>query len=223
MSTTVTISPTSEGNGVANVAAAGVAALGAALAAVLTDDAECQRMLAQVREEQRAARLASANLRTPDLARLAQSAREANFTVRAGRDWLRIDVPGQAPVWVAKRETGLALAGGREALQRVLVANTVSRLSQPLAARGFTVGQAPARRGRNDVELIAKAADNREIRVSVAASGDATVDPLNYHGTECDPLVKDLAAAVDGTITSYCRKPEYFGGGTVRIAPKQRV
>jgi len=221
MSTTVTISPNSDGSGIAALAAGSVAVVGSVFAAVLTDDAECKRMLEQARQEQQAQRLASVNLRTPDLRRLAQSAREAHFTVLEGRNWLRIDVPGQrVPVWVAKRDSGVTLAGGRETLQQVLVANSVSRLSQPLVQRGFTLRGVASQK---DFELVATNQDNLQLRITVASSGDATVDAVNYHGKECEEVVKDLAAAVDGSITAYHHKPEYFGGACVRIGTKQHV
>lgn len=222
MSTTVTISPASEDNSIGASAAATIAAVGSAFAAVLTDDADCKRMLEQARHEEQAQRLASVNLRTPDLRRLAQSAREAHFIVRETNNLVRIEVPGHRdPVWATKSDNGLAVIGGRESLQRVRVANTVSRLSQPLVQRGFTLKGGAS--GRNDFELVATNRDNRQIRITVASSGNAIIDAVNYHGKECEEVVKDLAAAVDGRITSYCHKPEYFGGTSVRIAPKQRV
>lgn len=222
MSTTVTISPSTEGSIIGAAAAGAIVAVTSAVAAVLSDDAECKRMLAQARQEQQAQRLASINLRTPDLRRLAQSAREAHFTVRETNSLIRIEVPGHRdPVWATKSESGLAVVGGRETLQRVLVANTVSRLSQPLVQRGFTLKGAVS--GRKDFELVAVNRDNRQLRISVASSGDATVDAVNYHGKECEEVVKDLAAAIDGRITAHHRKPEYFGGALLRNAVKQHV
>jgi hypothetical protein len=222
MSTTVTISPSDAGEGVILLAAATVAAAGFLLSAVLTDDAECKQMLEQARREQRAQRFGLLTLRTSDLGRLAQSAREAQFTVRENSNYIRIDVPGQRdPVWAVRTAHGIAIAGGADSGARVSVANTVSRLTQTLAARGSTLARVPSRQGRRGVEFAAPTANNRQLKIAVTPSGEAVVDAVNHHGPECDQAARDLAAAMDGRITSFSRKPEFFGGGGVLIGSKQ--
>ncbi len=223
MSTTVTISPSADGVGLIPVAAGAVAAVGSLLGAVLTDDAECKQMLEQARREQRAQRFASISLRTSDLGRLAQSAREAQFTVREHQDWVRIDVPGQRdPVWAARTAAGIAIVGGAESVGRVSVANSVSRITQTLALRGSTMTRVASRPGGRDVEFVATAPNNRQLKIAVTPSGEAVVAAVNHHGPECEQVARDLAAAMEGTVTSSCRKPEFFGGG-IRIGDKQRA
>lgn len=201
-----------------------VAAIGSVLGAVLIDDAECQRMLEQARLEQRAQRFANLTLKTFDLGRLAQSAREARFGVRETKDWLRIDVPGQRdPVWAARTSTGIAMVGGAETADRVKVANSVSRLTQTLASKGATLARVPSgSRGRN-TEFEAVMPDNRRLKIAVTPSGNAVVDAVNHLGPECERVVRDLAAAMEGTITSSRRKPEYFGSAAVEVGRKQRA
>ena len=218
MSTTVTINP------VVSVCAATVAGIGALLGAVLIDDADCQRMLEQVRQDERAQRFASISLRSSDLARLAQGAREAQFSVRETKDWLRIDVPGQRdPVWATRTQEGIAIAGGARTIEQVSVANTVSRLTQMLASRGATVARVPARAGGRDVEFVATAADNRQLLIDVKPSGEAVVDAVNHRGPECETVARDLAAAMEGEITSFSRKPDYFGGVSARVRSRQNA
>ncbi len=223
MSITVTISPII---GVGVIAVVGVAAVASAavlMAAALTDDDECKEMLEQARTEQRAQRFASIRLRTSDLARLAQSAREAQFNVREHKDWVRIDVPGQRdPVWAAKTPGGISIVGGSESVGRVSVANSVSRLTQSLVSRGSTLARVPSRPGARDVQFVVTAPNNKQLQIAVTPSGEAVVDAVNHHGPECEQVARDLAAAMEGTVTSFCRKPEFFGGG-VRIGSKQRV
>jgi hypothetical protein len=222
MSTTVTINPSTDGVGVIPVAAAGVSAIGSLLGAVLTDDAECRQMLEQARLEQRAQRFASIKLRTSDLARLAQGAREAQFSVRETKNWLRIEVPGQRdPVWAARTPDGIAIVGGAETAGRVSVANTVSRLTQILASRGSSVAPVASRSGSREVEFVARSSDNKQLKIAVMPSGEAVVDAVNHRGPECEQVARDLAAAIEGTITSFCRKPEYFGSAAVRVGSKQ--
>jgi hypothetical protein len=222
MSTTVTISPAAAGEGLVLLAAASIAAAGFLLSAVLTDDAECQQMLEQARREQRAQRFGLITLRTSDLRRLAQSAREARFTVRETADYVRVDVPGQRdPVWAVRTPVGIAIAGGADSGARVSVANTVSRLTQTLAARGSRLTRVETRRADRSVEFAATTLADRQLTIAVTPSGEAVVDVVNHHGSECDRVVRDLAAGMEGTITSSHRKPEFFGGGGVLIGRKQ--
>ena len=224
MSTTVTISPII---GVGLVAVAGVAAVASVavlMASVLTDDAECKQMLEEARREQRAQRFVSIGLRSFDLSRLAQSAREAQFSVREHKDWVRIDVPGQRdPVWAARTTAGIAIVGGTQTAARVSVANTVSRLTQILASRGSIVTPVASRSTGREVEFVATSSDNKRLQIAVMPSGEAVVDAVNHRGSECEKIASDLAAAMEGTVTSYRRKPEFFGGAGVRVWGKQRA
>lgn len=135
---------------------------------------------------------------------------------------MRIDVAGQRdPVWATRTPTGISIVGGTGSVSRVLVANTVSRLTQTLASRGATV--TPVRTRANRVEFVAApASDQRQIHVAVTPTGEAIVDAINHHGPECETVARDLAAAMEGTITATCRKPEFFGGAVARIGAKQR-
>ena len=224
MSTTVTINPSADGVGVIPFAAAGVSAVGALLSAVLTDDADCRKMLEQARVEQRTQRFASIRLRTCDLSRLAQSAREAQFSIREGKDWLRIDVPGQRDsVWATRTPAGIAIVGGSESVGRVSMANSVSRVTQTLTSKGLSVSRMPSRPGRRDAEFVATAPGNRRLEIAIAPSGEAVVDAVNHRGPECEQIAQDLAASMEGTVTAYCRKPEFFGGGGVLAWSKQRA
>lgn len=243
MSTTVTIDPTADSAGVVPIAAAAAAAsavesalgaafigaaaatvaVGSSLVAALKDDAECRNMLEQARLEQRTERFAVIRLRTSDLGRLAQSAREAQFTVREARDWVRIDVPGQRDsVWAVRTPAGIAIAGGAESGARVSVANSVSRLTRTLASKGANVALVPSRDGRQHVEVVATTPDGKQLKIAVTPTGKATVDAVNHRGPECEQAVRDLAVAMEGSITHFCRKPEFFGGG-VQIGNKQRA
>lgn len=222
MSTTVTINPSADG--VTPIAAGAVSTIGSLLGAVLTDDADCQKMLELARVEQRTQRFASIKLRTCDLSRLAQSAREAQFSIRQGKDWLRIDVPGQRdPVWAARTPNGIAIVGGTESVGRVSMANSVSRLTQTLASKGLTVSRVPSRSGSRHVEFVATTPDNKQLQIAIRPGGEAVVDAVNHRGPECEQIARDLAAAMEGTVTAYCRKPEFFGGGAVLVGSKQRA
>lgn len=224
MSTTVTVSPAAEGSGLVPIVGGAVALVAAGLAAVLTDDAECRAMLETARRDQREQRFSTIRLRTSDLGRFVQSAREANLHVRQSGDWARIEMPGHRdPVWVVRTADGLTVAGGNPGVSQVLVANSVSRLTQTLAARGTVLTRVPQRTAVHPVEFVATGADNKQLHVAVDTSGAAVVDALNHHGPECEQVAQDLAVAMEGTITSFCRKPEYFGGAAVRLGVKQRA
>jgi hypothetical protein len=223
MSTTVTVSPSADGTGLVPLVGAALAGVATVFVAALSDDAECRRMLEAARNEQRAQRFASIRLRTMDLCRLAQSAREANLNVREGNGWMRIDVAGHDSVWATRTPTGVTIAGGSGSMSQVLVANAVSRLTQTLTSRGSTLKPVRQRSAAHPVEFVATGADRKQIHVAVTPAGEAIVDALNHHGPECETVVRDLAAAMEGTITSSCRKPEFFGGMGVRIGGKQRA
>ncbi len=58
--------------------------------------------------------------------------------------------------------------------------------------------------------------------VVVGRAGEAKVDPKNFAGRECEGVVRDLAAAIDGTIVSFCPKPEYHNPAPVKLCETAR-
>ncbi len=192
-----------------------------ALNAIAGRDPACEKLLAQTRNDLRRERLAALTLRSFDLRRLTQSARESRFTHRqldAGR--IRLATPTGAILWAARTPDGLRLVGQEQAIRSLLVANTASRALEHLRSRGLDV---TVRRSVNGELSIAGAGiQKRKIDVTVRPNGEAKVEPANY-GKSCGQQVNDLAHAVEGEIAYFKPKPEYFGGATVAVREKQHA
>jgi hypothetical protein len=224
MSTTVVITPAiaaSAGAGAALVPLAAIVgtALWAAARAAAHDPA-CAELLERSREQLRRERLATIELRTTDLERLRRCGVEARFEARAiARDSVRLSA-GDEPVWAARTESGIRLIGDEAALRRLLVANTTSRVVEFLRGRGLEVETRDVGR---ELVVVGRGSGRRAVEVAVGGTGEARVDLKNFAGKECEREVRDLAAALEGTITSFCPKPEYYGTAAVRAGSATRA
>ncbi len=224
MSTTVVISPVAAG-----AAGAGIASLvlgvgtgvWAAVQALTAQDETCRRLLAKSREQLRRERLAMAELSTTNLERLTQSALEAKFRPTPLPGGGVRFAAGPDPVWATRTPTGILLVGGEAALRRLLVANTTSRAVEHLKARGLRVETARTRSGA--ISLVGRSTGRQAIQVHITSSGEAHVDLDGFQGKACEQVVRDLATALEGTITRFCPKPEYYGGAAVTVKGTERV
>jgi hypothetical protein len=226
MSTTVVISPaTRSGSGTAGFLPLAVAVgtgLWAAAKAFARQDAACAKLLAKTREELHQERLGMIELQSADLARLARSAREANFAVSAlsGGD-LRFALGPHQPLWASRTPDGISLLGRENDLRRLLATHTASRAVEHLQSRGLTVQV--RRNTGGEVCLMGRGAGPQTVAVTVGASGTAQVDVQQSSGKACEQLVRDLATAIGGTITDFRPKPEYFGGTAVKAGGVARA
>ena len=227
MSTNVIISPVAAAAGTTAaapilplvLAAGAVLALGMALAAT---DEEYAALVKQSREELRRQRLATMQLRTTDLDRLVRSAGEAQFRMTplaAGS--VRLQTAARERIWLVRKPEGIRLVGHESALRRLAVANTTSRAVEHLQARGFRVTQKRQRSG--EIQISAAGRGREVVHVAVGGSGEAKVDPQHFAGRECERVVRDLAAAIDGTVVNFCPKPEYLTAAPVKVCGVTRA
>jgi hypothetical protein len=223
MSTTVTVSPAvttpTSPNGVLLPLALVGAGLWAVARAIAAQDETCARLLAQSRADLRQERLATLELRSVDLARLARSAREARFFTSAlPGGSLRLRAEQGHPVWAMRTPTGIQLLGGEAAMHRLLIANTTSRAAEALRANGFQVVATQNARGR--VGLVGKGVGRQVVTVSVGGSGEARMDLQGFQGKACEGIVRNLATAMEGTVTDFRLKPEYHSSAPVTVGGK---
>ena len=220
MSTNVIITPVATAAGTAAapilplvLAAGAVLAVGIALAAT---DEEYATLVKKSREELRRQRLGTMQLRTTDLDRLVRSAGEAHFRMTplaAGS--VRLQTGAHQRIWLVPKPEGICLVGHEPALRRLVVANTTSRAVEHLQAGGYRVKTALRRNG--EIQISAAGRGRQVVQVVVGGSGEATVDPQHFAGRECEGVVRDLAAAIDGTVVTFCPKPEYFNVAPVKV------
>lgn len=226
MSTTVVISPVAA-SGVAGSAVLPLAlvvgtGLWAAARAMAAQDEVCAKLLAKSREDLRRERLASIELRTADIERLTRSALEARFQATPlPRGGVRLVGGSGHPVWAARTPNGIQLIGGETSLRCLLVANTASRVAEHLRSRGLQVETGRTRTG--EITLVGKGVGAQAVEITVEASGEAQVDLGGFRGKECEQVVRDLATAIEGTITRFCPKPEYYGGAAVKVGGTERA
>ena len=195
------------------LAAGAVLAVGMALAAT---DEEYAELVKKSREELRRQRLATMQLRTTDLDRLVRSADEARFRMTQLSDGsVRLRTGSRETLWAVRVPEGIRLVGHEHALRRLAVANTASRAVEHLQARGYRVTTAPQRSG--EIRISAAGRGREAVQVVVGGSGEATVDPQHFIGCECEGMVRDLAAAIDGTVMNFCPKPEYWSTAPVKV------
>lgn len=226
MSTTVTVSPAvttpTSATGLLLPLALVGAGLWAVARAIAAQDETCARLLVKSREDLRQERLATLELRSEDLARLARSAREARlFTSALPGGSIRLRAEHGHPVWAMRTPTGIQLMGGEAAIRRLLIANTTSRAVEALRARGFQVVATPTARG--GVGLVGKGVGRQVITVSVGGSGEARMDLQGFQGKTCEGIVRNLATAMEGTITDFRLKPEYLSSAPVTVGGKEHA
>lgn len=219
MSTTVVIEPAvpeSRAGGAVLVPLALLAGTGlwAAVRALTDQDDTSGRLLEKSREQLREERWATMTLRSTDLDRFTRSAREARYLATpVGAGGVRLTAERGAAVWAARTPEGLRLVGTEASLRQLAVANTTSRAAEFLRARGFRVEAMRTKTG--ETCLVGRSPDARAVSIGVAASGAASVDPVGFKGPECDGFVRDLSAALEGSIVQASRKPEYFGAASI--------
>jgi len=226
MSTNVIITPVAAAAGTAAapllpfiVAGAAIAGVGLFLAAT---DKEYAALRKKSREQLRAERWASMQLRTTDLDRLMRSARDVRFEMQSlSRDALRLQSTSREPVWAVREPEGIRLIGREDSLRHLAVAHTTSRAIEHLHGRGYRVKTTIKRPG--EVHISAAGQDHRVVNVTVAGHGEATVDPQHFAGRECEKMVRDLAAAIEGTVVKFCPKPEYFSTAPVKVGGVTRA
>lgn len=226
MSTNVIITPVAAATG---ITAAGILPLVLAAGAVwavsrvlAATDAEYAALVEKSREELRRERLATMQLRTTDLDRLVRSAGEAQFRMTplaAGS--VRLQTGAHERIWLVREPEGLRLVGHEPALRRLAVANTTSRAVEHLQTRGFRVTQKRQRSG--EIQISAAGRGREVVQVVVGGNGEAKVDPQHFAGRECERVVCDLAAAIDGTVVNFCPKPEYFNAAPVKVCGVTRA
>lgn len=226
MSTNVIITPVAAAAG---VTVTGILPLVLAAGAVwvvsraLADtDAEYAALVEKSREELRRERLSTMQLRTADLDRLVRSAGEAHFSMtQLSNGSVRVRTGPRETLWAVRMPEGIRLVGHEHALRRLAVANTASRAVEHLQARGFRVTQKPQRSG--EIRISAAGRGREVVQVVVGGSGEAKVDPQHFAGRECERVVRDLAAAIDGTVAKFCPKPEYFNAAPVKVCGVTRA
>lgn len=227
MSSTAVISPVAPTTGVAGTAIVPLAllvgtALWAAARAIAAADPKCAEFLNKSREDLRRERLAIVDLRTCDFDRVVRAAREASFRTESLQGGAtRVSGPGETPVWMTRTPSGVRMVGSEASMQRLLIANTASRAAEHLLGRGFRVQL--TRTGSGEVTLLGKGGGTQALKVRVSGAGEASVDMEKFQGKECEEVVHGLATAIEGSITSFCRKPEYFAAPPVKIGGKTRV
>jgi hypothetical protein len=226
MSTTVVISPVAA-SGVAGSAILPLAlvvgtGLWAAARAIAAQDETCAKLLAKSREDLRRERLAMLELRSADLGRLTRSALEARFQATSlPGGAVRLAEGSRVPVWAARTADGIQLMGEEASLRRLLVANTASRAVEHLRSRGFQVETGRMRTG--ETALVGRPGAGQGVEVVIGSSGEAHVDLTGFRGKECERVARDLATAIEGTITSFCPKSEYYGGAAVKVGETERA
>jgi hypothetical protein len=220
MSTNVIITPVAAATGVSAVGilplVVAVGAVWAVSRALEATDAEYAALVEKSREDLRRERLATIQLHTTDLDRLVRSAGEARFRMTplaAGS--VRLRTGPRETLWAVRTPDGISLVGHEQTLRRLAVANTTSRAVEHLRARGYRVTTAQQPSG--EIRISAAGRGREAVHVVVGGSGEATVDPQHFAGRACEGVVHDLAAAIDGTVVSFCPKPEYWTAVPVKV------
>jgi hypothetical protein len=113
------------------------------------------------------------------------------------------------------------LIGDEAELRRLLIANTASRAAEHLRSRGFQVEMGRTRTG--ELTLDGRPGGTQGVEITIESSGEARVDLTGFQGKGCEQVVRDLATAVEGTITRFCPKPEYYGGAAVKVGGTERA
>lgn len=227
MSNTVTIEPAVPVGGgssavVIPLALAVGTALWVAVRAAIGTEEECRPWIEGGREELRRQRLATLELRTADLSRLVNAGSEARLSaIQLPTGSVRFSASTGERVLAARTATGLRLVGEEGALRSLVVANSVARTRDFLASRGFQIDVARGRAG--EVTLVGRNPDAKTVTVGVASTGQATVDSAGFKGRECEGFVRDLSTALEGTMTQFCPKPEYYGGAAVTVGQRERA
>jgi hypothetical protein len=220
MSTNVIITPVAAAAGTTAAAPllpfilAGAAVTGVGLFLAATDE-QYAALRKKTREQLRDERWASMQLRTTDLDRLIRSACDVQFETKPlSREAVRLQTTSREPVWAVREPGGIRLIGHEHSIRDLAVAHTTSRAIEHLQARGYRV-KTTKRRG--EVQITAAGQGRRVVDVVVTGHGEATVDPQHFAGRECEGVVRDLAAAIDGTVVNFCPKPEYFNVAPVKV------
>lgn len=209
------------GAAIAPVAIAGALAFGV-IRALATDDPQCAELLRKSREALRRERWATIELRSADLGRLVRSAREARFSASPlAADRVRLTGAHEAPVWAARTPSGMRLVGNEAVLRELVTRHTASRAEEFLRSRGFDVEMARTLSG--ELRLLGKSGGPKAVKVAVGTAGETSVDPLGFKGPECETFVRDLSAAIEGTITSVRRKPEYWAAPGITLGQTHRA
>lgn len=219
MSTNVIITPVAAAAGVSTPILPFVLAAGAiwlVSRALAATDEEYAALMEKSREELRRERLATMQLRTTDLDRLVHSAGEAQFRMTPlSHGSVRLRTGSSEKIWAVRTPEGIRLVGYEHALRRLAVANTASRATEHLRARGYRVKTAFKRNG--EIQISAAGRGREVVQVVVGGSGEATVDPQHFTGRECEGVVRDLAVAIEGTVVKSCPKPEYWNTAPVKV------
>jgi hypothetical protein len=221
MSTNVIITPAAAVAGTAVVvpllpyilAGAAIAGVGLFIAAT---DKRYAALRSKTRERLRDERWATMRLTTRDLDRLVRSARESEFNATSiSPEAIRIETNLREPVWLVREPEGTRLIGQEQALRRLSIANTKSRALEHLKGCGYRVKTTT--RPSGEIHISAAGQGRRVVDVVVSGHGEATIDTKHFNGRECDRVVRDLAAAIEGTIVKSCPKPEYFNAAPVKV------
>jgi hypothetical protein len=183
--------------------------------AAIGSDAECRPFLERGKDELRRQRLATLELRSRDSAHLVRAGHAIHLpAVTTPEGGMRFGTDDRARVWAVPSETGLRLVGHEDALRALVMTSSALRTREFLEARGYQVDSAPAPTG--ELTLVARNRETKTVSVSVARTGATTVDTSGFSGRACEALVRDLSVALEGTITRFCPKPEYYNAPTVR-------
>jgi hypothetical protein len=168
--------------------------------------------------------LRSTRLHLRDTAPLLQTAR--NLGYREATDALAGVVPARGVTLLQNaRGERLALercangqvvahsAGDTAAVQALLHQHTLNRALQHLAARGMAVET--ARLPNGEVQIVARETTpgrggKAEVRAQVRADGTAWVDVDKVRGNRCEEIVRGLADAVGGAVSTAKPKDAYF-------------
>src|SRR5262249_15119795 len=130
-------------------------------------------------------------------------------------DAIRVESMAREPIWLIREPDGIRLVGQEDSLSRLTVANTRSRIVEHLHGRGQRVKTTTKPSG--EVHITATGEGRRVINVVVRGHGEAKIDPQHFSGRECEGVMRDLAAAIEGTIVRSCPKPEYFNPAPVKV------
>lgn len=221
MSTNVIITPVA--SAAAGTAAAPIVPLLLAAGAVwlvsralAASDEEYAALMEQSREDLRGDRLATMQLQSTDLQRLTRSAREVQFRLTPlSQESVKLSNSPREPVWATRDAAGIRLIGNEQAIRRLSIANTASRAIEHLKGKGYRVKATAKRNG--EVHISANGRGREVVDVVVGGHGEAKVDPQHFAGRECETVVRDLAAAIDGAVVMSCPKPEYFTAAPVKV------
>lgn len=166
-------------------------------------------------------RMTAWTLGARDLGRLARTAQATGFAVtRLPNGALRMKSTASSEPGLLARTTpaGLRLVGEESALRRLVAADNVALATQYLKeTRGLQVKV--ARTPSGEVRLTADEG-TRRIEVDVRSDGRARVDLSGFKGRECEPVMRDVATALQGQIANYKPKPELFQPVPVTVGTK---